>query len=84
MIILDTLTCQRTYLRRARRGRQVQTILALCDRARFVPKSLQPSVYLPEQLPSVYLPDVPISLLTHKGGIPYVPSRETEFLSPGL
>ena len=33
MIIHDTITCQRTYLRRARRGRQVQTILALCDRA---------------------------------------------------
>ena len=33
MIIHDTITCQRTYLRRARRGRQVQTILALCGRA---------------------------------------------------
>jgi len=33
MIIHDTITCQRTYLRRARRGRQVQTILALCARA---------------------------------------------------
>jgi hypothetical protein len=37
MIIHDTITCQR-----------IQTILALRDHAWFVPKSLQPSVYLPE------------------------------------
>jgi len=37
MIIHDTITGQRT-----------QTILASCDRAWFVPKRLQSSVYLPE------------------------------------
>ncbi len=47
MIIHDTLTCQRTYLRGARRGRQVQTILALCGRACLFLQSIYlQSIYL--------------------------------------
>jgi hypothetical protein len=47
MIIHDTITCQRTYLRGARRGRQVQTILALCGRACLFLQSIYlQSIYL--------------------------------------
>jgi len=62
MIIHDTITCQRTYLRRARRGRQVQTILAFCDgapacRARGAGRCLSlQSIYLQSiYLQSIYL-----------------------------
>ena len=60
MIIHDTITCQRTYLRRARRGRQVQTILAFCDgapacRARGAGRCLSlQSIYLQSIYLSIY------------------------------
>ena len=64
MIIHDTITCQRTYLRRARRGRQVQTILAFCDgapacRARGAGRCLSlQSIYLQ----SIYLQSIYLSI----------------------
>ena len=69
MIIHDTITCQRTYLRRARRGRQVQTILAFCDgapacRARGAGRCLSlQSIYLQSiYLQSIYLQSIYLSI----------------------